>query len=692
MLKDNQVLETICFGVKKGQKYPEKVRQFCLSLQYHSTSAYKYIRKVFNNSLPHVKTMQQWYANSDANAEEGINDAHLKKLEMIVSEHKAKNRNTDLLCALIFDEMNIRQQILWNRQKSDYDGFVGGENATVAKQVIVFMLTGINYCLEFPVAYWVIDTLDKKQRKELLLKVIDAVSKTGIKIKLTTFDGYSSNIPMCELLGANLEIRSPSFQTFFNNPYNDEKIYIFVDPCHTVKLVRNTLGNKGTLYNGKGERIEWKFFESLIEYSRSNNFQIHKMSKKHLQWKRNIMNVRLAVETMSSSVAQAMEFLENAGHSSFIGAGPTIEFTRIMNTLFDIFNSKNMLSINVYKRALNPQNKRIVFDFLHTSVNYLQSLKIKQTNKAGKSKIIAIIHSRNHTGFRGFIINMHSLMQFYIENVEEKNALVMVPSYQFLQDSVEMFFGRIRASNGFNNNPNVQQFKGAYRKLSCNIKIAAPDHGNCRIFDNILPESQLYSDVFSVTSRRTKVTFESIQENYILQKERILEDVVKMHELKVSDPLLDAASDYSIAFLASRIEDYLVSMDFECENCAKIFDDNEKLQEFASHSYFRSPCRSTYKICKNVDKFLHLYDKRMSIENYDFQVIYCLMFRTIDFNAMFDSSKFDCDINHKYQIIKWIIKKYIDKKLAFISKEITLDKYDKLFRQQLNKLVLFTGQ
>lgn len=132
-------------------------------------------------------------------------------------------------------------------------------------------------------------------------------------------------------------------------------------------------------------------------------------------------------------------------------------------------------------------------------------------------------------------------------------------------------------------------------------------------------------------------------------------------------------------------------MQFACEHCSNVFDENEKNEEFSLFGSLRSPCQSTYKICKHVDKYLNFYDIRRSSEKYDFQVVYCLVFRT-DFNTLFKSTKFDCDVNHKYQLIKWIVRKYIEKKSAYISKEMTLDQYQKIFRHQLNKLVLFAGQ
>lgn len=714
----------ICFRIKKGEKYPESVRQFCLSLHYYSPRAYNYIREVANKHLPHSKTIQIWYANSDVSGEEGLSVENMEKLQRIVNEHKSKHPHSDLLCALVFDEMDIRQQIYWNRHIDDYDGFTNNttestddldlndsldppdaldtqnpqnsNNVKRSKQAIVFILNGINYCLEFPVAYWIIQTLDKYQRKSILLNVIEAVTKAGVKIVNVTFDGYSSNVPMCELLGADLNIYSDNFQPYFFNPFDpsdNKKIYVLLDPCHMVKLVRNTLANKEIFYNADNREIRWCFFESLVEFSKENDFQTHKMNKKHLQWRRNMMNVRLAVETLSNSVANAMDFLIKNKHPQFTEADPTVEFIRIINNLFDVFNSRSLHNKEIFKCALNPANKRIIFDFLEKSVEYLKSLKVKIVNsKTGKYKVLPVLRSRNHTGFRGFIIDIYTLMQIYVENVEEKNMMVMVPTYSLLQDVIEMFFGRIRSMNGSNNNPNIQQFKGAYRKLLCNIKISAPEHGNCRIFSQLLPNNYTYSNIFTVSSARARITFESIEENYEKQKDHIIEDIIKVNELKVMDPLLNAASNYTISFMASRIEEAILAKNFECEKCLNVLNENEKVCEVEMNNSFRAPCRSTYNICKVTDQFLKVHDIRKSNKKYDFKVIYCLIYRSMDFNTLYKNSSFECDINHKYQFVKYIVKQYIDKKLAYLSKQITLEHYNKIVRQQFNKLVLSAGQ
>lgn len=159
------------------------------------------------------------------------------------------------------------------------------------------------------------------------------MTASGIKIRNITFDGLAINIAMCELLGADLDVASPMFQSFFANPLNNEKIYIILDPCHMEKLVRNTLANKKVIFNNKNEKIEWKFFELLYSCSREYDMKTHKITKKHLQWKRNAMNVRLAGETMSQSVANSFKYLSEQNHPDFQNVGASIEFIQIMNVI-----------------------------------------------------------------------------------------------------------------------------------------------------------------------------------------------------------------------------------------------------------------------------------------------------------------------------------------------------------------------
>lgn len=707
-MQDNELLQILYKGIENGEKYSAKVRHFCFGLHYHSPRAYEHIRRVFNNHLPHERTIRRWYQNSDVRSEPGIHEETIQKLKKIADEFR-NTHGSQLICSLIFDEMALRKQIHWSIDKMDYVGQVENSNEEderkhlAATEAIVFLLNGLNANFEFPVAYNIFVSLNALQKKEMLEKIIKVVSTCGIKISNLTFDGLATNISMCSQLGANLDVMSHDFQPFFKNPINNENIYVVLDPCHMAKVVRNTLASKGELFDDQNNKIEWRYIELLREFSEKNNFLAHKLNKKHIQWKRNEMNVAIAVQTLSGSVADSLDFLMKQKIAEFKDVSATTKFIRNMNNLFDIFNSKHSKSSNIFKCALSANNKRIIFDFFGNMIEYFKTLQInvetfvknKRHPELAATKVtkLLVLKSRNKTAFRGFIINMQVLMHMYREYVEENCFIEVIPTYYMLQDALELFFGRIRSCGGFNNNPNVYQFKGAYKKLQANMKLISSERGNCRVFDAELPSHSNFSNIYYVSSKRAVISPELFEENYDAQKDAILQDVASLVQARASDYLMDTTSNFSIAHLALLIERKILHCPrFYCNSCKTVLIENEKLSIHNTNTNKSMPCTSTFDICKKADQFFELYDIRRKNSQYDFRVIYCLIFRSMNFESLYRVSKFDCDPGHKYQFIKCIVGTYITLKATYVSKEFTFQQYRKIFRQQLNRLVLRCGQ
>lgn len=195
-LKDNELLRVLHCGIKHRQKYPKNIRHFCLALVYYSPRAYEYIRRTFNNHLPNIKTIRNWFANSDINSEPGIQKEHMERLKNIAAEFRMKH-NRRVMCSLVFDEMHIRQQVFWSSQQLEFAGFVNygqdltKEENTIAKEAIAFILKGIDVNFEYPVCYYFIHDLTALQRKKLVNDIIIAVSECDVKITNLTFDGLT---------------------------------------------------------------------------------------------------------------------------------------------------------------------------------------------------------------------------------------------------------------------------------------------------------------------------------------------------------------------------------------------------------------------------------------------------------------------------------------------------------------------
>lgn len=100
--------------VAKNRKYSEEIRAFALTLHFYSAHAYDYVRKKFNNLLPHPQTIRQWY--KVVNGEPGFTREAFEAI-------KAKVDGAGpIIINLVLDEMSIRQLVEY--QNGKYYGFV----------------------------------------------------------------------------------------------------------------------------------------------------------------------------------------------------------------------------------------------------------------------------------------------------------------------------------------------------------------------------------------------------------------------------------------------------------------------------------------------------------------------------------------------------------------------------------------
>ena len=67
----------------------------------------------------------------------------------------------------------------------------------------------------------------------------------------------------------------------------------------------------------------------------------NKLTRLHIEYAKNKMKVKLAVQVFSSSVAKALLFLEETGHPDFVGAGATAGFLLLVDEAFDYLNGSS---------------------------------------------------------------------------------------------------------------------------------------------------------------------------------------------------------------------------------------------------------------------------------------------------------------------------------------------------------------
>lgn len=681
IFQDPSVADIInCLTAKKPPtQYPESIRNFALTLHSLSPRGYGYVRKKFNQNLPHPSTIRAWFSNSHANGEPGISKESIETLKNLVEEYKEKGM--DIYCTCSFDEMSIRRNVQWCDNQKKFNGNISygsiphnSEYLPVANNVIVFMVNGININFNLPVAFHFINCLQAHEKAALVLVVLRALTEIGLKIIALVFDGLISNFTTCTLLGACFDTFK-DFRPYIINPISKEKVYIFLDAPHMLKLIRNCIGTWKKIYY-QGNVIEWKYFEILESLGRKCDVVTHKLTKEHIQFTKNKMNVSLATQLLSRSCATSMEELQKMPQTRelFRDCTATVDFTRRKNDLFDVFNSKTDRPKNIFKSPIRNNSKEAIFTFLDETVEYIKEL----ADVNGRS----ILKSKRKTGFIGFIINVTNLKEIY-ENFVETGKMIAIPTQYLNQDPLENFFGRIRSCLGSNTNPTVEQFCAAYRKTLVNVELTCSTLANCADQLNILQIPSTRKPKVNVEPVVVRVSEDNVEKKK--EKKTNNSDVQSITDLLnpeyenldlEEDPFSFDGSDITVQFLSRSIEQKIMAeIRSHCSHCLEI---TKTIFNETDH---------TLNICKIANK--HLRAHAFKIDFCYNLLIECIE-KDLEIDYLYMNTDFTHEPDHKLDLIRFITEEFIRIRATYVAKKITLNEKKKILRRK--NLKHFAGQ
>ncbi|CAH1156107.1 unnamed protein product [Phaedon cochleariae] len=585
----------------RSQKYSPELRQFALTLNFYSTKAYNYVRNTFLKCLPHTRTLTKWYQTIDASP--GFLTEAMAALKLKVAE--ANSRGQKILCNLVFDEMAIRKRVEWDGEK--FHGYVDmginfqSDNLEEAKEALVFMLVALNSHWKIPVGYFLISGLGGSEKANLVTKCLEFVHESGVIVTSMTFDGAPTNFAVANHLGANLN--ASNLKTYFSHPITDEHVYVFLDPSHMVKLMRNCLGSQEIIEDSQGNSIKWEFIVKLCDLQENQGLHAAtKLRKRHIEWAKEKMKVRLAVQTLSKSVAEALDFVnKDLKLKEFEGSEATANFCRIINNLFDIFNSRSRFTKKPFERPLSPATKEEYFNFLTECSSYIRSLKLKG---------IPILESNRKSGFLGFLSCIESLKSLYEERVEVKKELKYILSYKISQDHLEIFFGCVRSKGGYNNNPTARQFENTMKRLLIHTEIKAGDSGNAIALDST---SILHCSSYVPTKNKFVEIDAKIQESY---EENIDHDYV--HSSNVWNMTLynEDVIGYTAGFVVRKIKPNV-----HCNLCLIMLETDENISALQLRKTYGRLIKASefvINVCKEGEKCLRSFKSSSNLFSREF--------------------------------------------------------------------------
>ena len=210
----------------------------------------------------------------------------------------------------MLDEMAIRKHVSWDGVK--FRGYVDVDNGAeendsspVAKDALV----AVNGSWKVPCGYFLVDGLSGKERANLVQDCIKKLSDVGIEVVSLTCDGPSCHFTMLQQLGACLDIES--FQCYFTHLCDkNRKVYILLDVCHNyVETSQKHSWFIWYLIDNDGDKICWKYIVELQKLQDDEGLRLgNKLKLAHIKLEQQKMKVDLAAQTLSASVADAIEY------------------------------------------------------------------------------------------------------------------------------------------------------------------------------------------------------------------------------------------------------------------------------------------------------------------------------------------------------------------------------------------------
>lgn len=199
---------------KQVKQWPGTDMMSSLTLHNLSTKTSRYLRESIK--LPDISTLNSWIA--DINVEPGI----LKSVIKMVNIKRSSLLQCGKSCIISFDEMKIDSK---HSNDKGLDTIYKPHN-----YVQVGIVRGIIEGQKWPLFY----NYDWRMTKEFLLDI--SVIEDAV-------------FPVCDMGGANQGLlRSLGVTEVppnFANPCNDNKVHVFADVPHLLKLIKNNLVDHG---------------------------------------------------------------------------------------------------------------------------------------------------------------------------------------------------------------------------------------------------------------------------------------------------------------------------------------------------------------------------------------------------------------------------------------------------------------
>ncbi|CAK1584401.1 unnamed protein product [Parnassius mnemosyne] len=598
---------------KMARRFTLDEKLMALLIMKQSPKSYKLLEKMF--ALPSKRTLNR--LSEKVSIQPGLNPLIFEHISNTTKKWDTKQK----LCTIVFDEVSLTPHLTFNEKDDIINGFVdiaGERKLKYCDHALVFMLRGICSPWRQSVAFYFCEgTVSAAELQCILKQIVPQVIRTGlIPLGLVCDQGSTFRTAIRRLREDT--IRRRNIQGVHDDGsvnIADHDLSIFFDPPHLLKGLRNNFLNKDIIWEEK--TASWKDIEFIFDLDSKlgHTRALPKLTAHHVdRQKIKKMKVSVAAQVFSARTAAMLKYTNalNYFHTANSDAtmATTAEVVEFFDTLFDSVNGyPGGVQRGKLRRAVKQNSQHHTFWI--EAINKIKKMVFvdtssKHATKAGKPRLVRVPSQQ------GWITTLESFIRVSKLLFEQYNVEYYYPR-NINQDPLENFFGRIRAINYRNVNPDANTFIYAFKSLmlsnmlSPHSKFSNCEEDNGETLLNVsLLFKNLHNNKENDSENTVSISRDLPSSSQASSREKLLVNDVVMEKIKVH------CSAYTAGYICRKI-----TRAIRCKDCIKTYISST---ETNIHSYIKF---REYKLLKNNnlaypnEKFLILYrDGTHFIHNY----------------------------------------------------------------------------
>ena len=367
----------------KQMRWHPLIIQWCLKMYSKSHSAYEGMRSSGALRLPSGRTLSD-YKNYNS-PQSGWHSGTLQDMKNKFEKMKAPKRGK--LGGLFFDEVKIKEGLVFDSSSWELIGFMDiieeKDQQTkpidsLATHVLQFFYRSIFFKFDFPCAFFLTKGATAVQINRMFWLGVSLLHSYGFEIILVCCDGASTNRTFYTMNTNN------QFHSEGSNPFTNKPIFFMSDPPHLMKKLRNNVFNSGFKEKNKrftrkmtngDKNILWEHVNDVYNRERLRSIYVTDLRCSHINLDNlSKMRVKLAVQTLSSKVADEMKTSDNERTAA------TQEYISVCSKFWNVLNSSKSL------RESNCNEMNILDDVVKYFMDWQKSLVTISEKKAEQAK------------------------------------------------------------------------------------------------------------------------------------------------------------------------------------------------------------------------------------------------------------------------------------------------------------------